>query len=108
MICGSQINHSQHLQQELDQIISLKQHIKKYTNKQLHVISTKIEQKLQARKGFISDIPDDDGDILERAKASDLRNLSIYNGVFSNNMALKKLPTNEIYRKTCDRKKVAA
>ncbi len=85
----SQINHSQYLQQELDQIISLKQHIKIYAHKQLHATSVKVEHKLQARKGFISDIPDDEGDTLERAKASDLRNLNIYNGVFSSNMALK-------------------
>jgi FkbM family methyltransferase len=86
----SQINHSLYLQQELDQIISLKQHIKKYTNKQLRMINTKIEQKIQARQKFISDIPNDVGDVLDRAKASDLRNLNNYNGVFSSNRSLKQ------------------
>lgn len=67
--------HALHLQNELNEIISLKSHIKKFTKKKLSAVNSKIENRLQPEKSFTPEVGTADAqDILQHAHDIDVIN----------------------------------
>jgi len=83
-----------YLQNELDEVSSLKAHIKKFTRKKLHSIDSMIEVRLQPRAAFQPVVPSSSKNLLSAAKDADARNLVAYNQTFLENRQVR------LYRKT--------
>lgn len=83
-------SHVVRLESELNEIISLKAHIKKFTKIKLQLLNKKIESKLQPRGQFIPVKPSlTNGDLLKSARQADIRNLDEYNQMFSENAKVR-------------------
>jgi len=89
--------HVTYLQNELNEIISLKAHIKKFTKKRIHTIDQRIESYLCSRQKFIPIKPIIKVDILAAAHQADVENLKEYNLTFEEServRAYRKLKDN--------------
>lgn len=74
-----------YLQNELDEISSLRAHIKKFARKKLHSVNDKIERTLQPQVTFRPIVPSKSDDLLGAAKEADAKNLHAYNKTFVEN-----------------------
>lgn len=83
-----------YLQNELDEVSSLKAHIKKFTRKKLRAVNDKIEHILQPQKTFHPVVPVKSDDLLFAAQEADIKNLAVYNQTFTENSRLR------LYHKT--------
>lgn len=77
--------HVVYLQNELDQIISLKSHVKKFLKKRVKNIDHKIELTLRSNQVFHPAKPTTDADIIAAAHRADIQNLQAYNLTFIEN-----------------------
>ncbi|AKM80572.1 TPA: FkbM family methyltransferase [Candidatus Saccharibacteria bacterium] len=88
--------HAQHLQNELNEIVSLKSHIKKYTKKKLSTVNSKIENRLQPKKSFTPEVGEVDvQDILTHAHDIDVTNQKKFYSVNSANKPLRVYRTSK-------------
>jgi len=85
--------HVHYLQNELDEVSSLRAHINKFVKNKLHLINDRIENKLQSKRVFQPVVPASSKDILTAAKDSDSNNIIAYNQNFMDNKKIR------IYRK---------
>lgn len=86
-------SHVLYLQNALDEVSSLKAHIKKFSRKKLGQANCKIENILQPKVTFTPNIPVQSKDLLTAAHHSDVQNLSTYNQTFIENSKIR------LYRK---------